>query len=307
MRRIILFAPIALLSACVVRPYTRPAPVVYEQPPPVAVQEAYYQYNGPHPVPDAEGGGWCDIEGVHTHPFAPAQVTYYQQTPQQVYVYSGPRTVWYYGFHPVPNGGYCYLHGRHSHAYLPAREYRSSYVWTPGQRYYRYRGTYVPPNNVHSAVGVQPPRSAPPPAYRPPPPAYRPPPPGYHPPTYPPGRTPPPAHRPPYTPPPSNNPPPYTPPPGQGNPPPGHGGQIPGHGGTPPGQGHNGPPGHQNNPGHGGYDPGPNPPGHGDDDNGHGNGNGNGHGRGHGSNGHGRGHVVGGPPARTPPPRHTGF
>jgi hypothetical protein len=306
MRRIILFAPIALLSACVVRPYTRPAPVVYEQPPPVAVQEAYYQYNGPHPVSDAEGGGWCDIEGVHTHPFAPEVATYYRQTPQRVYVYSGPRNVWYYGFHPVPGGGYCYLQGRHSHGYLPVREYRSSYVWTPGQRYYRYRGTYVPPNNVHSAVGVQPPRYAPPPAYRPPgnyrsppayrpPPASRPPPPGYHPPSYPPGRAPPPPGRPPYTPPASHNPPPYTPPgnhnppPGQGNPPPGHGGPIPGHGGTPPGHGHSGPPGHQNNPGHGGYDPGPNPPGHGNgDDHRHGN-------SGHGST------------RRAPPPKRAGF
>lgn len=281
MRRILLLSPLALLSACVVRAYdTRPAPVVYDEPPPVAAEPTYYQYNGPHPLPDSEGGGWCPVEGVHTHPFAPDNS---YQFVQQTYVYAGPRVIWYNGFHPVPGGGYCYLEGRHSHGYLPPAEVQTSFVWTPGPRYYTYRGSYVPPG-VHTAVGYpgygRPPTYAPPPVYHPvgsvPPPGhvggYVPPPNTYPPPgSPPPYRPPPPGNPPPYTPPP-NNPPPYTPPP-QGNPPPGHGGQIPGHGGFPPGHNPGGvPPGQQNNPGHGGYDPGPNPPGHGN-----GGGNGNGH------------------------------
>jgi hypothetical protein len=165
MRRLALLAPLALLSACVVRAYdTRPAPVAYA--PPMA-QPVYYQYNGEHPLPDAEGGGWCPIDGIHTHPYAPGTDSWasYRYT-NQVYVYSAPRVVWYFGFHTAPDGSYCYLQGRHSHGYVPSAAYRDRYTWRSGQRYYTYRGPYVAPR-VHTAVAPTPPQR-----YAPPRPGY---------------------------------------------------------------------------------------------------------------------------------------
>lgn len=178
MHRLSLLVPLALLSACVVRSAT-PAP-----PPPAYVAPTLYEYEGAHPIPDLQGGGWCYVDGPHTHPYAPDVAYTYQRTPQNVYVYSGPRTVWYEGPHPAP-GGYCYLEGRHAHDYLPPPEYRTRYVWTPGQHAYRYRGA-VPGRGsyrherpeVHTAVPVQPPQRPAPlqPPPRPPAPAtYRPP------------------------------------------------------------------------------------------------------------------------------------
>jgi len=158
-------------SGCVVR--------TYNPPPRYVVTE--YRYYGEHPVP---GGGWCHLDGVHLHPFAP-EYQYYAYA-DGYYRYSGPTVVWYYDFHPFPGGGYCHLHGRHAHNFGPGAAYASAYYWDAGRSGYVYNGSgyhgataapgYRPPppppaNYQHPAQPAAPPPGA---TYAPPPPAIAP-------------------------------------------------------------------------------------------------------------------------------------
>ena len=150
-------------SACVVRAYT-----------PHYV-EAEYRYYGEHPTP---GGGWCYLDGVHLHPYAPADQHYAYSG--DYYRYSGPTVVWYYDYHPIPTGGYCYSQGRHFHNFAPGAAFASAYYWDTARLGYIYNGGgyhgataapgYPPPppptSYSHSAQPV-----APSPSYVAPPPA----------------------------------------------------------------------------------------------------------------------------------------
>lgn len=307
MRSLLIPASLLLFGAsgCIVhdRPYRT-----------VEYREQGYYYSGAHPYPG--DGGWCLDESQHLHEYAPDYAYYTRQ--DNYYVYSGPTTVWYYGYHPVPEGGHCGLHGRHSHHYHPGHHYSNAYTYDRGQQVYVY--------DAHKATAVTPPpgRGT----------GYSPPGHGSGHPGY--NRPPPPGH--------ANSPPSHVnrPPPGQGsghpnqnqpgpgynrppghatvpathindnvaNPPPGHGGVPPGHGGRPPGRGAGTPghitPGNGNGRPSGGYTS----PGHA-----YGRPNGNGSGHGNGQPGHrpvgtavpgGHSGTLQRPPSGSPPAQHQG-
>lgn len=97
-------------------------------------------YTGVHPIPPADSGGFCNIEGPHVHLYLPdhADVLYRMVGGAYLFVgdpapfgYDGPRHA-YYGRHPIPVdelvGGnhrehdgelFCYLDGPHYHIYVP--------------------------------------------------------------------------------------------------------------------------------------------------------------------------------------------
>lgn len=97
-------------------------------------------YVGVHPIPAAEGGGFCDIEGPHVHIYLPAHADELYRVIQGRYLfvgdpvpfgYDGPRHA-YSGRHPVPvdelvpgdhpehdGAVFCYLDGPHYHIYVP--------------------------------------------------------------------------------------------------------------------------------------------------------------------------------------------
>ena len=96
------------------------------------------RYIGVHPVPKAEGGFICYIEGPHVHIFEADKLQYrdhhgaaYFVGDPVAYGYDGPRFA-YKGHHPIqvhvvvaepepePDEVYCYLSGPHYHAFAPA-------------------------------------------------------------------------------------------------------------------------------------------------------------------------------------------
>jgi hypothetical protein len=102
-RLLLVLAPLALLAGCVVRtgPYVPVAqPVVVSQPPPRA--EVYYY--GQHFIPDEYGGGWCYVDGPHSHEYYPDRSDWYEQDGGYFY-YRGPFEFGYYTGHPLPGGG----------------------------------------------------------------------------------------------------------------------------------------------------------------------------------------------------------
>src|SRR5207237_1247720 len=108
MKRVLVLAlALSAFSGCVVHRvyggyagYTTPAPV-------------YYYYYGQHPVADAYGGGWCFINGRHTHEYVPDTTSYVYA--DNYYRYTGPSQYWYWDGHPLSTGGYCNIQGRHWH------------------------------------------------------------------------------------------------------------------------------------------------------------------------------------------------
>lgn len=93
------------------------------------------KYVGIHPVPKAEGGGFCYIEGPHVHLFAANKLEYRDHRGHNHFVgdpvaygYDGPRHQ-YKGHHPIhvhavvgapePDVEYCYLNGPHYHYFTP--------------------------------------------------------------------------------------------------------------------------------------------------------------------------------------------
>jgi len=96
------------------------------------------RYIGGHPIPTAEGGGFCEIEGPHVHVFAANKLEYRPHDGYQVFVgdpvaygYAGPRHQ-YKGHHaihvnavidepePEDDLAFCYLDGPHFHAFAPS-------------------------------------------------------------------------------------------------------------------------------------------------------------------------------------------
>jgi hypothetical protein len=92
------------------------------------------RYLGIHPIPQAEGGGICYIEGPHVHVFAVDKLQYRDHGGWSVFVgdpvaygWDGPKVA-YKGPHPIhveavyggdPDEEYCYIEGPHFHAYAP--------------------------------------------------------------------------------------------------------------------------------------------------------------------------------------------
>src|SRR5512139_3293680 len=93
------------------------------------------RYVGIHPIPKAEGGGFCNIEGPHVHIFAANKLEYRDHRGANYFVgdpvaygYDGPRHT-YKGHHPIhvhavvgdsdEDIEYCYLDGPHYHSFAP--------------------------------------------------------------------------------------------------------------------------------------------------------------------------------------------
>jgi hypothetical protein len=93
------------------------------------------KYVGIHPIPKAEGGGFCNIEGPHVHIFGANKLEYRDHRGMNYFVgdpvaygYDGPRHA-YKGHHPIhvdvvvgdpePDLEFCYINGPHYHYFTP--------------------------------------------------------------------------------------------------------------------------------------------------------------------------------------------
>ena len=144
----------------------------------VALGDDHYgrqvRFGGPHPIPKAEGGGMCYIEGPHVHIYAvPNDVEYRTEGPDHVFVgdpaaygYDGQKYA-YKGPHPmviVDEDGdshteYCYIQGPHFHPFAPpdGPDFRMVggayfYVGTPPQAFVDARPKYVGINAVYQPM-----------------------------------------------------------------------------------------------------------------------------------------------------------
>jgi len=136
MRNLLLIVPLAILGGCVIRPgpYYRPY-----SPPPAAAPRAEVYYYGNHFIPESDGGGWCYIDGPHTHAYYPQHDDWYDYD-QGYYWYRGPFMFAFLGGHPLPGGGWCFINGVHQHDYPPPRG--TDWRWSRGS--YVYEGQYRP-------------------------------------------------------------------------------------------------------------------------------------------------------------------
>jgi hypothetical protein len=102
---------------------------------PAAAGLKQVRYVGIHPLPKAEGGGICYIEGPHIHVFDADRIQYRDHRGANYFVgdpvaygYDGPRYA-YKGHHPIhvaavigdddPGDVYCYINGPHYHYFAP--------------------------------------------------------------------------------------------------------------------------------------------------------------------------------------------
>ncbi len=130
------------------------------------------RYIGIHPVPKAEGGGFCHIEGAHVHVFGADKLQYRDHRGHHHFVgdpvaygYDGPRHA-YKGHHaievhavvgtPDVDTEFCYLDGAHYHYFAPppGPDFQvvgdvSFYVAEPPAVYVEARPTYVGINAVY--------------------------------------------------------------------------------------------------------------------------------------------------------------
>ena len=125
-----------LASGCVAHVHGRGPVSRRPPPPPPPAQVSQYTYQGAHPMPEEDGGGWCTLDYVHTHRYNPGDDYVYSSN---AYVYQGPTVVWYSDYHPIPGGGACGYYGRHYHDYFPIAFGGASYGWDRGRSAYYYR------------------------------------------------------------------------------------------------------------------------------------------------------------------------
>jgi|PlaIllAssembly_1097288.scaffolds.fasta_scaffold51490_3 hypothetical protein len=133
------------------------------------------RYVGIHPVPKAEGGGFCNIEGPHVHVFGANKLEYRDHRGANYFVgdpvaygYDGPRHA-YKGHHPIhvhavvgdsePDVEYCYLNGPHYHYFTPPEgpDFKMAgeayfYVGTPPPVYVEARPAMVEINAVYTPI-----------------------------------------------------------------------------------------------------------------------------------------------------------
>jgi len=147
------------------------------------------RYVGIHPVPKAEGGGVCYIEGPHVHVFAANKLEYRDHRNHNYFVgdpvaygYDGPRHA-YKGHHPIhvhavvgddqEDVEFCYLDGPHFHGFAPPPAIEADfevagdayfYVAEPPPAYIEARpamikvnATYAPITYARPVVEVEPP------------------------------------------------------------------------------------------------------------------------------------------------------
>jgi hypothetical protein len=133
------------------------------------------RYVGIHPIAKAEGGGFCNIEGVHVHVYGASKLEYRDHRGANHFVgdpvaygYDGPRHA-YKGHHPIhvhavvntpePDIEFCYLNGPHYHYFTPPEgpDFRLSgeayfYVGTPPPVYVEARPAMIEINAVYTPI-----------------------------------------------------------------------------------------------------------------------------------------------------------
>jgi hypothetical protein len=133
------------------------------------------RYIGIHPLPKAEGGGICYIEGPHVHIFEADKVQYRDHRGQNYFVgdpvaygYDGERYT-YKGHHPIhvaavvgdddPDDVYCYITGPHYHYFAPPEgpEFKLTggayfYVAEPPRAYVEARPAMMKINAVYQPL-----------------------------------------------------------------------------------------------------------------------------------------------------------
>jgi hypothetical protein len=134
-----------------------------------------HRYVGIHPIPKAEGGGFCNIEGPDVHVFGANKLEYRDHRGANYFVgdpvaygYDGPRHA-YKGHHPIqvdvvvgdsdPDVEYCYLNGPHYHYFTPPEgpDFKVAgdayfYVGTPSPVYVEARPAMVEVNAVYTPI-----------------------------------------------------------------------------------------------------------------------------------------------------------
>jgi len=133
------------------------------------------RYIGIHPLPKAEGGGICYIEGPHVHVYDADKLQYRDHHGSNYFVgdpvaygYDGQRYA-YKGHHPIqvsavvgdddPDVVYCYINGPHFHYFAPPEgpEFRLAgdayfYVGDPPRAYVDARPAMMKVNAVYQPL-----------------------------------------------------------------------------------------------------------------------------------------------------------
>lgn len=133
------------------------------------------RYIGIHPLPKAEGGGICYIEGPHVHIYDADKLQYRDHHGSNYFVgdpvaygYDGQRYA-YKGHHPIqvnavvgdddPDVEYCYINGPHFHYFAPPEgpEFRLAgdayfYVGDPPRAYVDARPAMMKVNAVYQPL-----------------------------------------------------------------------------------------------------------------------------------------------------------
>lgn len=131
------------------------------------------RFAGIHPIPKAEGGGICHIQGPHVHIYAANKLEYRTHDDDNVFVgdpvaygWDGPKYA-YKGNHPIqvnamvggdPDVVYCYINGPHYHYFEPDQDDFKLvggayfYVGTPAPVYVQARPQYVGINAVYDPI-----------------------------------------------------------------------------------------------------------------------------------------------------------
>ena len=92
-------------------------------------QESLFSYAGPHPLPYDQGGGFCNEQGPHQHPFPVFDSHLFRQVNGLAYFVGDPADFGYAaggytysGNHPldgINGGGYCFMGWPHHHLFAP--------------------------------------------------------------------------------------------------------------------------------------------------------------------------------------------
>lgn len=147
---------------------------------PTALAGRQYLYVGVHPISVKAGGGFCQIEGEHTHVYGPEHIKTHYRVRGGAYFFIGDPVAYgyegekhpYYGHHPVSVGPvvgghfddveYCYLDGPHYHYWAPpvgaSFELKGGAYWYVGSYPADYRAELKvrrPINKVYAGIEYQ--------------------------------------------------------------------------------------------------------------------------------------------------------
>ena len=143
-------------------PAAAAAPAMPAEPlPPAPEAQQSWKYNGPHAVNAQYGTGFCNVQGVHYHPYPPFDDHLFQEQDGGYnflgdpadFGYAGDDLYWYNSAHPIAVGfgiGWCFMGWPHRHFYRPWGAYFSacgpySCYYGPYDAYYwRWRGYWAP-------------------------------------------------------------------------------------------------------------------------------------------------------------------